>query len=150
MNPVYQLRPVIKRVLIPKIIIVTSLCIIFYFSIWLNLSLLKIEMTSFYHTIALSLVLVLIIIESFMTYELASRERYDFYPDHIEHIAKKNTSFPFNMSTETTLKRGILDKMLGSSDIRLSTDFTIKNIPGDNQTIFYIQKLIAYSRGKQI
>lgn len=150
MDPVYQLRPVLKRVVIPKIVLVTFLCIVFYFAIWLNLVLLKVEMTTIYHTIALSLVLVLIILESLMTYVNTARERYDFYPDHIEYVAKKHETFSFKDSTETTLERNILDKTLGSASIKLSPNFSLKNIPYDNQIIFYLQKLIDYSRRQAI
>jgi hypothetical protein len=143
-KPIYVLPQVIKRALIPKIIIFFLLGIIFYLGILLNVSLIgfKPSTASLVRLVALTILLVIIIVGILLAVK-RSRQKYLFYKNRIS-FGKKDIIY--QNITNISPKQNFLDKMFKTVTINLGSEFHLKHIHQSLNIDNYLKQLMSYTR----
>ena len=148
-QPQYILKPVLRRLFIPQFLGSIAIFVAFYFALWLNLTLMEIELTTNINILAVSILFALFAVEMISKYMHAKADKYMFYLDKVVFEGRKTKEMYFVNVRNISFKQDILDKIFNTGTITLLPDFNIKSVPHSNQIYFYIQKLIQSSRGYQ-
>lgn len=143
-QPLYSLGQLRKRSLIPKILTLILLSIIFYLGILLNLYLLEMnaQQETLVKTLSLVLLLGIVALGVYFSYNKASKKIL-FYKNSVEFNNKKQK---YAEITNIFPSKNLFDKMFHTYQIKLTKDFTIRNIPDSVQLKEYIEKLIEYNK----
>ncbi len=142
--PTYILPQNKKRILIPKIISFLFLGVIFYLGILLNISLLKLTVSTESIVKLISLITLIVIIILGILFNLKkSKQKYFFYQDKI--VFKKQQILLTGI-TDIKTKQNLLDKLFKTYSLIINQKFKIKNIPQQINLQQYLQKMINYSK----
>ena len=137
-NPYYVLNEDKTRAVFPKILKVTSLSIIFFFGIWLNLMVLEIadNVNSVILSVSGIVLIGLIIVELFVAYKKI--KPYNFFNDRIEHDGK--TAY-YSHIQNVEIHKGLFDKIFKTGTIDLEPYLKMKNLHSPDQFLNYVNKL---------
>lgn len=137
MNPLYVIKPDLKRILIPEIIKLIFTYSLLYFAIWLNFTLLKINSVILFSILAIILLFTLIV-QLFIFSSGKLKVEYQIYPSLIYKTGPKQLTLQFYQIRNLYLKRNILDKPFNTSSIVLTPLFIIENIHNGEQLHRYL------------
>ena len=141
--PQYSLKPNLDRFVVPRAVLVLILGIAFFFGIYLNLVLLKIEVGLVQYVIIFLVVAVaaaLAIVQNMSYYKAL---QYDFFADHIQI---GSNPVMLNRVSGLSLKQDMFDKMFNTCTIELPPVAKIKYIPNSYQIYSYIQQLLQFNQ----
>lgn len=142
-TPQYSLKPNLDRFIVPRVILVLILGIAFFFGIYLNLALLKMEVGLIQFTIiflAVAVAAALAIVQNMSYYKAL---QYDFFTNHIQI---GGNPIMLNTVSGISLKQDIFDKMFNTCTIELPPVAKIKYIPNSYQIYSYIQQLLQFNQ----
>ncbi len=134
-----------KRVLIPRFSLLILLGAIFYLIILINLYLIEIT-NPIIKMLSIIAILALVILQIILDYLKVSKESYILYEDAILFNSKKQIILPYKDVQMLNYSQNTGDKIFKTASIRLTNDFSIKNISGVNNTYFFLQKLIQNAK----
>ncbi len=147
--PQYTLHHTIKRMVIPRVIMLLILAPVFYAGVWLNAKLLSMQVPGIVSVLIIIVLLVLVGLQSLLDYVRFQKFRYLFYTNRIEYEGKKPQTFLFADFTEAKLKQNFLDKMFNTGSIVLSKTFSIGPISNVTQIKTYLEQLVQYYKFTQ-
>jgi hypothetical protein len=143
-KPVYILKKKVSRLLVPQFFILIGLSLILYGGVLLNLSLLNLRGSTENSVKIFGLIVVaLLIILGMLIKFKKAKQNYVFYSDRINH---KKESILFVNIASLTKETNFLDKIFGTYDLKLSEEFTIKNLPNKIDIENYVKQMINYNR----
>ena len=147
-KPVYILKKVKTRALIPKIVSLILLGVIFFLGILINISLLQLraDQEGIIKISAIIFLLAIIGLGIFLSLHRASMS-YKFYRNRIT-FGKKIVYYA-NINVINP-KQDTIDKMFNTTTIPITKDFIIKQIPNNVQIINYIKQVVSYAKQGQV
>jgi len=152
MLPRITLKPNIARFIVPRALLLTGMCIIFYILLIVNLFLVfeKVELIyAIYSAIFLCIIIILGII---VEYVRANNWSYHFFNDKVEFHKKygqKHKDILYNEITRVDIERNYFDRLFNTATYVLRPGMKIRFINYTNNMYFYVQKLVERSRKLQ-
>ncbi len=145
--PIYVLKQLKVRAIIPKVLSLLVLGAIFYLGILLNLYLLELTapQEEIIRLVSLILLFSIIALGLYFTIHKANQP-YKFYNSRIEQ--NKKVIYYLNIAN-TAPHQDPLDRIFKTYSIKLSDDFFLRNIPEQVQMQNYLQQLIDYARKRR-
>jgi len=145
-NAFYVLQQYAKKAYLSKMILILILGVVFFFGIWLNLNLLRVGDST--KSVILSLVaifmLLLALIQTFLTYKKTKKNPYYFYNNRIVFRTKQVF---FGNIQNVYLERSFFDKIFGTGTIVLHPYMKMKNVTNSENMMNYVKQLVQ--RAKQ-
>ena len=142
----FSVKPVVMRLLLPKILLLSFLGVLLYFGIELNINLLEIKIKGFMHLIIIAAIVILILIQLFISYRKASAFKYDFYNDRIIIYDPKESYIGYSQIVSSSTKKNIFDHLFGSGRIKINPGENLLAVQQPERVNDYIGKMIAYFR----
>lgn len=140
--PIYTTKSNVFAVLMPKFLKVLGLALLLYAGIWLNLFIMDITLPDNINYLIIAIIIVLVLIETLLTYNTAANSKYYFFPGRIEFRGKKPAGMDFRYATSISVSRNFIDNLLNTGSINIEPDFKIKSIPNCDKVYAYLQQLI--------
>lgn len=143
-QPLYVLPQKKTRAILPKIFTLLILSIIFYLGVLLNLSLLELNLTqeNLIKTTSIIIVTVVVILGILFAF-INSRKTYHFYQQEITFGKKE---LLYGNITNIQLKEDLFDKIFKTYSLKLTDQFSLKNIPTEVPIQNYLQQLVSYQQ----
>lgn len=141
-TPLYSTGLSLKRILIPKSLTLIFLGSFFYIGIFLNLSLLNIQIPAEWHLYIILGIAVLVVLQGILNYMTFSSFRYHFYYDKIIFIGKKEVIISYSQIQGISVSQDQFDSFFNTGSIFLSPVHKMMAIENTNQIYFYMQKLL--------
>ena len=139
----YIIKKDIIRKELPKIIELILLGGLFYLGIIINLKLLQMQVPKEINSLFLVIMIVLIIMQTAITYLKNSKIKYVFYPSKIEKIdGKNNSTLYYQQITNISLRRSLIDKIFKTGDIILEPGMNLSDLKNPQRIYVYIKQLI--------
>lgn len=139
----YVLQQDIERVCFAKLLKIVSLSIVFFFGLWLNLILLRIENKILILIVAGIILVFLSGLETFLAYNKTKTAKYNFYQNRIEF---KGKSAYYSNIDNVYLKQNFFDKLFDTGTIVLHPYMKMKNVANAGYMTNYIKQLIQRAR----
>lgn len=146
--PQYSTKPSIKRLLIPQFLRLIVLCALFYFGVWINLKLLKMEVPLWFDILVIAFLLVLAIVQVLITRKKAENWRYEFYSNRIEYFGDRLSSVVYSDIPSIAVKRNIFDLLANTATLVLGK-FRMRHLSNYEEISKYINSLVEAYRQEQ-
>ena len=147
--PQYTLHHTIKRMVVPRLILLIIMTPAFYFGIWVNAKLLGIAIPPVISVFIFLILVVMVSVQSILNYVRFQKFRYLFYTNRIDYEGKKPQTFLYTNFTEAKLKQNMFDKMFNTGSVQLDKTFSIGPISNVTQIKAYLEQLVQYYKFTQ-
>ncbi len=146
MQPIYRIKPSHSRFILVELSKLVALGSLLYFSAYLNLYLLGIEMQIQHHLILAAAVLILLAVEIVLGTKKENSTFYDFYQDRIMmYTPKMAKKIMYAEISGPRIQKNIFDLIAKSGTIVLSKDFKIKGIDNFEEVMEYVARNVGYN-----
>lgn len=145
--PLYVLKPKKSRILVPNGIKLLLLSIAFYVGVLINVNLLNLAIPSYINILIIVILVLLIGIESILTFVRLSRIQYTFFQTRMQVSGPKEQYVMFSNIQTASSSQSFFDKLFGTGTIIIGT-YKMKAMPNVPQNLQYVQSLIQASKGQ--
>ncbi len=140
--PDYVIKPNVTKVIVSQIIVTTVLAALFYLGIFINVSLLNIEIPGTINILIISVIALLVFIQALLSYLQTSKTTYSIYKDRLQIDEKY---MMFSSIQEMKEKRNFIDRFFDTGTLIIGKT-KVTAIPNFAQTIIYLKQMVQYSR----
>lgn len=140
--PEYTIKPSTIRIALPTFLTTLLLGILFYIGIAINVYLLGISIPTTVNILIFSIMLLLAIIQSLLTYVQASKTVYLIYKNRVQ---SGSDYVMFNNVQDISVVKNMFDGFFGTGTVKINS-MKLNAVPNIDQTSGYIKQLMQYSR----
>lgn len=141
--PNYSTKPNTTRILFPKIALLLVLSALLYFGVRINFIVFNKEFPMMVNISVIVVVVVFAVIEVILTNKRAKDNRVYFFNDRIEIRGKGSFTIGLSTISNIDVKKNLVDKLLNTGTVVLSTGQTIENINYPERIKAYILQLMG-------
>ena len=142
--PVYRLKPVMFRMMLPKALTAILLAALLYAGTYLNLKFLRIEITTLMNSAMLMTAALIIGFDLLTEYRKALRLEYEFFTDRVEADGQ---TMMYNQIVHIDAKRDLFDNVSKTCSLQLNENLMLSHVADDYNIYQYIQNLVNYAHG---
>lgn len=141
--PLYRLRPLISRLLLPQLFKMIFLAIILFFAVFLNIKIMGIVLDIMIIVYVGIFIFTIVMINLFLIYTNKKTIEYDFYPNRI--VLPKGELILFHELQSVRTQKNKLDKIFDTETIILK-DKKLDGIQNGQKIKEYIEALIKHQK----